>query len=229
MIADTALLTPLSLKLAKPASHTCARAFAEDPLNEYLVPDKSLRHNLHYSFEYYLRYSYYGRNEVYLTSQNCEGIVCWASSEEKDSWFTRWRAGYPFLPLHCGWAAMKRGVEANKLSENLKKRHTPPRCMQLELLAVNPEFQGQGFAGILIRPMLWRLDSEDMPCYLETQSIRNVEMYRRFGFELKEKAIIPETPHFLYAMIRPPRPVLTVMNPSLALFENILTEVAVQA
>ncbi|MEN8615050.1 GNAT family N-acetyltransferase [Dehalogenimonas sp. THU2] len=227
MTAD-ALLTPLSLKLTKPASHTCARAFAEDPSNEYLIPDEAKRRHLHYSFEYYLRYSYFGRNEVYLTSKRCEGVACWASSEETDSWLTRWRAGYPFLPLHCGWTSMQRGVAANKESQRLLRDHAPDRVMQLDLIAVDPKFQGQGFASMLLRPMLHRLDNDDMPCYLETQSLRNVEMYRRFGFELKETAVIPGTNFPLFAMLRPPRP---VMPASVSMSEEVsapLTEALFQ-
>jgi len=50
--------------------------------------------------------------------------------------------------------------------------------------------------------MLNRLDSEKIPCFLETQTEKNVAIYERYGFEVVEKGMIPETtlPH--YGMLR---------------------------
>jgi len=59
-----------------------------------------------------------------------------------------------------------------------------------------------GYARILIKAMLNRLDSEKIPCFLETQTEKNVAIYERYGFEVVEKGMVPETtlPH--YGMLR---------------------------
>jgi predicted GNAT family N-acyltransferase len=50
--------------------------------------------------------------------------------------------------------------------------------------------------------MFARLDKEKLPCFLETQSEKNVKIYKRYGFRVVEKGAIPDTeiPH--WAMLR---------------------------
>jgi ribosomal protein S18 acetylase RimI-like enzyme len=56
----------------------------------------------------------------------------------------------------------------------------------LQLLGVDPEYQGQGFASRLLRGMLTRIDEEGLPCYLETELAKNVPIYEHFGFRTLE-------------------------------------------
>lgn len=53
-----------------------------------------------------------------------------------------------------------------------------------------------------MRPMLKYLDDHKQDCYLETLSDINVQIYKKYGFELKEEIKVPGTNLILYAMLR---------------------------
>jgi ribosomal protein S18 acetylase RimI-like enzyme len=199
-------LMPLTLDLAKPASETCARAFAEDPTTRYLIPDFVKRPNLRYSIEYYLKLSVLGGGGgAFVTSPSCEGVIVWIESERKELFLNRLRAGWPFLPLRCGWSHLLRAAFLDMRFGRLRQELAPRRHMYPAVLAVDPAYYGQGFASRLMRPMLKLLDEERLPAYLETQNLRNVEMYRRWGFDLLREETMPGADLKLYLMLRQPK------------------------
>jgi ribosomal protein S18 acetylase RimI-like enzyme len=203
-------LIPLSRDMVVPASITCARAFADDPTTHYLIPDESKRANLRYSFEYYLRLSLLGGGGTYVTSPKCEGVAIWVESERKESFLTHLRAGFPFLPLRCGWSHLVREAALDLHFSKLRRELTPKHHLYLGVLAVDPAYHGQGFASRLMRPMLKHLDAEQIPAYLETQTPKYVEMYRHWGFELLREERMPDADLKLYLMLRRP---LTLTKP----------------
>ncbi len=195
-------LTNLNLSLTKPASVTAARAFADDPETLYLIPDAAKRANLNHAFEYFLRISVLGKEEVYATSPNCEGVAIWSDSKKRPSFWTSLMAN-PLPPLRCGWRFISHQMEAYRLTIEIKKQFAPPHHMYLALLAVDPSHHGKGYASVLLKPMLERLDKDRLPAYLETQNTENVAMYRHFGFELVHEAVFPKTTFPIYCMLRP--------------------------
>ena len=50
--------------------------------------------------------------------------------------------------------------------------------------------------------MLARIDSEHLPCYLETTEERNVPFYERHGFKVVEIDKVQDTPMMFWAMLR---------------------------
>ncbi|MFX1597238.1 MAG: GNAT family N-acetyltransferase, partial [Promethearchaeota archaeon] len=62
-----------------------------------------------------------------------------------------------------------------------------------------------GYGGLLIGAMLNKIDSEELPIYLETNNEKNLSFYQRYGFEIINHAIIPETDVPLWCMLRKPR------------------------
>ena len=197
-------LMPLTLDLVKPASVTCARAFADDPTTRYLIPNERKWPNLRYSFEYYLRASIPGGGGTYVTSPRCEGVAMWFESERKESFLNHLRAGWPFLPLRCGWTHILREAALDSHFTRLRRQLAPKRHMYLAVLAVDPSAHGQGFASRLMRPMLRCLDEQQLPAYLETQNLRNVEMYQHWGFELLREEPMPGADLKLWLMLRQP-------------------------
>ena len=199
-------LVSLDKSLVKKASQTCANAFADDPETVYLIPDEKKRANLHFAFAYFLRMSLIEKTEVYTTSPDCEGVAMWTLSEKKTPWWIIFPIFLvnPFLPLRCGWRYIWRMISFNRFAEKIKKQYAPRPHEYLALLAVDPVQQGKGFASRLLRPMLERLDKQKLPAYLETQNMKNVNMYRHFGFELVYETTFPRTTLPLYIMVRKP-------------------------
>jgi ribosomal protein S18 acetylase RimI-like enzyme len=82
----------------------------------------------------------------------------------------------------------------NLISEyttRMRKQHVTEPHWHLFPIAVDPTFQGKGFGSALMKPMLERITSVGLPCYLETQNEQNVSLYEHFGFEVIHTDIIP--------------------------------------
>lgn len=194
-------LVNVDKNLLKAASITAARAFADDPEIICLIPDERKRTNLRYAFEYYLKTHILGNGEAYTTSPQCEGVAVWLYSENKLPFWAAIKAN-PFPSLRCGWRFITHQMEANHTAIQIKKQYAPTRHMYLALLGVDPIYQGKGFASVLLKPMLERMDKSHLPAYLETQNMKNVAMYQHFGFKLVYETVMPKTTFPMYCMLR---------------------------
>ena len=86
--------------------------------------------------------------------------------------------------------------------DEVHQRLTPFKHWFLQTIGVAPQFQGKGYAGMLLRPMLGKIDEEGLPCYLETLEEKNVSLYEHFGFRVIDRSGIPETGLTNWAMLR---------------------------
>jgi ribosomal protein S18 acetylase RimI-like enzyme len=192
-------LIRLTDKQAKTAGKMLVRAFYDYPSVVHTFPniDEKTK-KLPKLFEFMVCFGIkYG--EVYSTSKNVEAVAVW-------------------LPY---WEAEMTGeremnLDFPELGEEYNKRHEPiakceKRCHKqyanffhwyLFPIGVDPVYQGKGYASILLRTKLTQFDKLNVPCYLETSSKKNVEIYQHFGFEIVEYGIIPKTDVPYWAMLR---------------------------
>jgi ribosomal protein S18 acetylase RimI-like enzyme len=182
-----------------------SRAFFHDPKMTHLIPEIAARKDRsHHLFEFELRYGMiYG--EVYTTSSALEGVAVWLPSDKSE--ITLWRAflaGGLGLQRHLGKEIMNRLMAFSTAVDDLHKKHLfSPHCY-LFFIGVDPSYQGKGYAARLLRPMLERLDREQIPCYLNTQNEENVRLYEHFGFKVIDKVTIPGSDILHTAMQRNP-------------------------
>ncbi|MCL2679276.1 MAG: GNAT family N-acetyltransferase [Dehalococcoidia bacterium] len=192
--------------LVIPASVTTAEAFKDDPATLWTIPDVRKRQNLRYAMEPYLRIAAGGYGAAYTTSEKCEGVAAWVPAGQVPPGVTSLiRAGFPRLPLRCGWQYLLRNAAIDRWCKKLRKELAPERHTYLALLAVAPEHQGRGHASALLKPMLAKLDATGEVCYLETQTPRNAEMYKHFGFKTLKEVTTPRTGLPLWLMLRKPQ------------------------
>jgi ribosomal protein S18 acetylase RimI-like enzyme len=196
-------VTRLKAAQINPAAQMMARAFQNDALYAYLIPDAADRINiLPHMFMFRLRYGLQN-GEVYTTSTRLEGAAVWIPSQ--NSHMTPWKmlraGGFAFI-RKAGKEVMGRISSFGDYAAAIHHRHAPDPHWHLTPIAVDPTQQGKGYARLLLQNMLSRLDKEHMPCYLETQSEKNVAIYRKYGFEVVEQGIIPGTPITHWAMLR---------------------------
>jgi ribosomal protein S18 acetylase RimI-like enzyme len=187
----------------KPAARVLAAAFQEHPLFKYFIPDKSKRLNrLHYAFEKAVLYGVrYG--EVYATSSNLEGITILLPSETADMTLRRLiRVGMFSLIFQLDTKFLIRGLRVNDFLSKVQGRQIQSRHWLLQFLGVSPEHQGKGYAGTLMKAILYKLDQEHVPCYLETEEEETVSLYQRYGFKIVEESVIPRTDIRIWAMLR---------------------------
>jgi len=115
-------------------------------------------------------------------------------SEEKK----RFRPSSVLLTL----GGMLTGSEITMLMDNLFLGYMKIPFWYLEVIGVDPPYQGKGFANMLLKPMLRRIDKEHFPIWLDTVLKRNVSFYEHFDFIILEEIIIPNTNIVNWFMIR---------------------------
>ncbi|MHA1685790.1 MAG: GNAT family N-acetyltransferase [Candidatus Heimdallarchaeaceae archaeon] len=193
-------LLPKNRKLVKKAAMVNARAFVDDPLFRHFFPrkknrEKKIAYLFYVTINYGIRYG-----EVYATSDRLEGVAVWLPPHAVHSRI--WGAiisGGLLAPLKSGW--LKPMFTYNFISKRHKRLASFPHWY-LSSIAIDPLYQGKGYASKLIRPMFERIDEEGLPCYLETQNEQNIPIYEHYGFELIESLPIPKTSIWNHAMIR---------------------------
>ena len=188
----------------KAAGSVLSKAFHHDPIFNYLIPDtnqrlKTLNHYFQHVIKYGLRYG-----EVY-SSPNLEGISVWLPP--KNSSHTRWKAiktGALVLPVKVKWKYLTLQNKIYKFTDNLHKKFAPNPHWYLSLIGVGPDNQGKGVGKQLLSTTINRIDPENKPNYLETNTEKNVELFKRFGFRILQKVIVPDTKIFHWSLLRNP-------------------------
>ena len=203
MLTDLNGLFQLTKKHVKPAAQMLARAFIHEPYEVYLTPDESKRiKRLTHVFTFLMKYNIlYG--VAYATSPNLEGVAGWLHSRNAlDSYWKVIRSGAIGLLFKVGITYARQQLALQNLFTEKEKINAPFPHWYLVPLGVDPQYQGNGYASKLLRPTLAWLDTEQLPCYLETELEKNVEIYEHFGFEIVEKGTILDTDVPFWCMLR---------------------------
>jgi ribosomal protein S18 acetylase RimI-like enzyme len=199
-------VVPLEAHQLSRASEVMGRAFRDDQLLKYLVPEDAKRASLAPSFvgKVVSYCSSYG--EVH-TTPGVEGVACWLPPGHSSPTFTGMlRTGLLTEPLKFGWAGLRRFMDMVSYTEKVRKQAVPGPHWYLWGLGVEPSERGKGIGGALMRPILARADAEGMPCYLETENETNVPFYRKHGFEVVSDGEVPKRGLRVWAMVRDLRP-----------------------
>ena len=203
MESELSGLIRLEKSQLRPAAEMVARAFQDNPLSVYFFPDASERKDkLPYLFQFMITYGLlYG--EAYATSPNLEGVAVWLPSK-KVRMTRRGDIGSEGLSrlfkVERETAAKWKSFDDYVAS--LHKRHVPFRHWYLQLLGVDPAYQGKGYSGALLKAMFTRIDKEHLPCFLEADEEGNVSLYQHYGFEVVEEGVVPGSEVTIWAMLR---------------------------
>src|SRR4030043_480956 len=176
-------LLRLTLKERDAGVAVLGRAFAEYELLLYYFPDEKKRRAVADSFGFIAVSICLKYGEVYATSEKLEGVAAWLSPGKAP--FGVWQIirSVPLSTLvRFGRQGAGRMRSYGRFVDNLHRRLVPYPHWYLEIIGVDPAYQGQGFSSRLLRPVLERIDRERMPCYLETNAGKNAAIYRGLGF-----------------------------------------------
>ncbi len=187
------------------ASSVTARAFQDDLIDSYFFPNPEKRKEILPAFYEYRLNSAVQHGMVYATSPKMEGIAAWVHSDlgEIPMWQLIRSGGFKLF-RKVGYKVTSKMMPVNDYVTAMRRKNAGDRYLHLEILAVEPNFQGRGYAKKLLEPMFEQLDSEKLPCFLETATEQNVPFYQNFGFEVVEEGAIPGTEISLWNMIRKP-------------------------
>ena len=189
------------------AAAVLARAFRDDPIQRYVIPDDDRRARVApWTFGAAIRYCL-PHGGVYAALA-IGGVACWLPPGvgAADA-LGMIRSGKISAPLRLGPAAFLRfmGIASYMTAE--RKRLVPAPHWYLLAIGVEPSRQGEGMGGALLESVLSLADADGTSCYLETQTKRNVKFYERHGFAVTSVG----EPRGLrvWTMLRKPRPTAT--------------------
>jgi ribosomal protein S18 acetylase RimI-like enzyme len=187
-VCENVLVHAKIVRLADPqipaAAATLARAFHDDPLMIYAIPDPADR--VRQLPDVYARMIRFGvlTGEVYATAGALEGVALWLPPNVKWTRENIEASGMHETPTIIGNDAYQRYRDVVGREWQARERDMIAPCWYLFLLGVEPSCQRRGLGGELMRPILERADTDHVACYLETENQRNVAFYRKHGFEV---------------------------------------------
>lgn len=185
-------------------SVTLGKAFYDDPVMMWLLPDDDVRkRKLHKLFASITRYHHLSRGGVEVAPDGA-GIGAAALWDPPGEWKqTRGEElrAMPGLLLTFG-TALTRGLA---VTEMMKTLHPEEPHWYLAVIGSDPSVRGKGFGNALMRSRLDRCDAEYAPAYLESSKPENVPYYERFGFEVTGEFRLPDGGPPLFPMWRKPR------------------------
>ena len=189
------------------SANVLARAFFDDPMTMYVLPDDAQRRDILPSFMRAGATICMQHGEVYTTPGDVLGDACWLPPGETELTEERLpEAGAMEVLGAMGEEAAGRfGSMMAQLGE-LHAQAVPAEHWYLLILRVDPPRQGQGIGGSLIEPVLRRADAAGLPCYLETMKPRNVTFYGKHGFEVVVEDDVAGAGLHFWTMRRDPRP-----------------------
>ncbi|MFO8020088.1 MAG: GNAT family N-acetyltransferase [Promethearchaeia archaeon] len=188
------------------ASNIFARAFMNNPITVYTIPNKNRRKKkAKYMFEYLLRYGVkYGL--VMSPSHELEGIAIWLSSAyTKETLNQQLRSGVLKVIWKLGLKFVKKQLKLGKVIKQVKQESltdVKEDYIYLYSFCVDPKYQGRGYAGKLLGNMIEFSERTGVPIYLETAHEENISLYEHFKFEIKGKKLIPDSDYVMYGMLR---------------------------
>ena len=179
------------------------RAFTEYELLQYYFQDETERRAVADAFGFIALSVCLNYGEVYASSEKLEGVAAWLPPGKAP--FGGWQI-IRSVPLSVLFRFGRQGASRmwayGRYVDNLHRKLVPYPHWYLQIIGVDPAYHGQGFSSRLVRPVLERIDRERMPCFLETNTGKNVAIYRRFGFEVVSEDKIPGTEVTSFAMLR---------------------------
>ncbi|ORY17133.1 acetyltransferas-like protein [Clohesyomyces aquaticus] len=213
------------------AIDTIQQAFAEDPYNRWVYPDRikvslvrnrvSLTLRCHWGIKhglFHVARDTAGPSKIlgcamWLPPHPPSKPQSWSLSLSFWSlWFSQIRMnlwyGRGGLSTKRYWIWKARQAEAQQELWTSEKGY-----YFLNIVTVLPDAQGMGVGRALMEEVLKQADKEGVWCYLESsRSVPNVAIYEKFGFKLAKEMVCQDGEEDsgkinLYCMLREPRPV----------------------
>ncbi|MBN2021997.1 MAG: GNAT family N-acetyltransferase [Pirellulales bacterium] len=188
-----------------PAADVLARAFDDDPMTRYLLPDPKRRAaRAPWMHRACLRFAL--RHGRLQTTPALAGLAVWIPPDGTS--MGMWQAvqcGMLLAPFRLGPRTCGRLFHITRLGDRWHKRALPEPHWYLFMLAVDPPYQGQGVGSALLSSGLARADAEGTPVYLETTTEKNVRFYQKHGFDVVFRESIGKASLPFWGMIRKSR------------------------
>lgn len=179
-----------------------ARAFADDPIFEFLVPgiepaERARRATPFFAIDTKLRV----RTASAWTTPERVGAALWAPPG-------KWRTSAADS-LRLAWPILRgtrgRALRSMSVLATIEKAHPRQPHWYLAVLGTDPEHRGKGIGEALMAPVLERCDEEGLPAFLESSKESNIPYYERFGFRVERELELGKGAPSVWPMWRDPQ------------------------
>jgi ribosomal protein S18 acetylase RimI-like enzyme len=165
------------------AARVLTDAFVDEAgLNWWLRQDEAKERARRSFFDAAVRQAVSPKRELWL-AQGDEGAALWCPPGATAFDLTPVRQ-LLFMPLLLSIAGVEGMRRALALGEQLASHHPREPHAHLVFLGVRPRAQGSGVGSSILKQTLRPVDRAGVAAYLETTTPRNVELYRRHGFDV---------------------------------------------
>src|ERR1700685_1180961 len=168
-----------------------ARAFYDDPVLSWLMPDERTRpRRLHKFFGLELQHLGFARGTVWTNPDRSGACIVLPPG----AWQRPPLTALAQAPGYFG-AFGRRLPRATVLQGLMEFRHPRAEHHYVLIVGALPELQGQGLGTELMRPTLDHCDEVGLPAYLEASSERSAALYERLGFRGERELRLWSSPH----------------------------------
>jgi len=174
-------------------SRVLARAFHDDPVMVYMLPDSNARaKGLPRMFATLTRHHFISRGGSEVASRDAAigGATLWDPPGLRKS--SRFEELMMMPTMARTFRSRGRALQA--LGKVIEEAHPEEPHWYLMVLGSDPSVRGAGFGQSLMRSRLDRCDAEGAPAYLEASKEELLPYYSRFGFEQIGEIQIPDGP-----------------------------------
>jgi ribosomal protein S18 acetylase RimI-like enzyme len=170
------------------ASVVLRDAFIDYPTFIYLFPEINERKKkLRYIMIFFLKCGLLN-GEVMAPSKNIEGVSIWYKSSDLNIGLkSLLKAGLISTIYNLNIRSFVRFKKIGKAKRINRDKLLDKEYYFLDMIGIDPSFEKQGYARLLIDTMIEKIDTEKMSCFLETSNIRNIDYYSKYGFNLLNK------------------------------------------
>jgi GNAT superfamily N-acetyltransferase len=188
-------IRPASLADLGGIARTLARAFYDDAVWKWFMPDDATRASrLERMFSTFMRRVYLRHGSDCYTTDAYDGAALWAPPGHGHMSAGDLIRIVPGWTRAIGWRGLRR---AQRGVDSFEKVHPHEPHYYLPFVGVAPESQGRGLGTALMQPVLEKCDRERAPAYLEATSVGSRRCYERVGFVARsEERVAGDGPPF---------------------------------
>jgi GNAT superfamily N-acetyltransferase len=199
---DNPTVEAVDSSTAAAAAAVLAGAFADDPIFNYILGDRSdSETRLGYLFGESVRAELRKSAHLVEMTQAGNAVALWY---DVDDWKTPPMELVRLLPSAVR-AFGKRLPRALRVLLSAEKVHPSEPHRYLAYIGTHHDHKGKGLGSVLLKSMMERCDHEGVAAYLESTNPVNDAWYARLGFESRGPVPLPRDAPVLTAMWRDPR------------------------
>jgi ribosomal protein S18 acetylase RimI-like enzyme len=177
-----------------------ARAFLDDPVTEWFLPDPSDRfERLERMYQLLMVPDALDDDEAYTTGDGA-AVALWVPAGKPKPGLV----GNLRLMTKVARVFGRHAPRALRGLSYMESKFPEQPHAHLVFIGTDPDRQGEGLGSELLRQTLPRLDRRGIPAYLEASTLKSRELYLRHGFVDMDEMRMPDDGPPLWRMWREP-------------------------